>query len=40
MGIGWEDALAQAEAFLAKLTLEEKAGLVTGMLCYLYSFCQ
>lgn len=29
-GIGWENALAQAEAFLANLTLEEKAGLVTG----------
>jgi beta-glucosidase len=29
-GIGWETALAQAEAFLANLTLEEKAGLVTG----------
>lgn len=31
-GIGWEAALAQAEAFLANLTLEEKAGLVTGEL--------
>lgn len=30
-GIGWETALAQAEAFLANLTLEEKAGLVTGL---------
>ncbi|CAD0041524.1 unnamed protein product [Aureobasidium pullulans] len=29
-GIGWETALAQAEAFLTNLTLEEKAGLVTG----------
>ncbi|KAG9683642.1 glycoside hydrolase family 3 protein, partial [Aureobasidium melanogenum] len=29
-GIGWEAALAQAEAFLANLTLEEKAGMVTG----------
>ncbi|KEQ89398.1 hypothetical protein M438DRAFT_308752 [Aureobasidium pullulans EXF-150] len=29
-GIGWETALAQAEAFLTDLTLEEKAGLVTG----------
>lgn len=29
-GIGWETALAQAETFLANLTLEEKAGLVTG----------
>ncbi|KAH0288274.1 hypothetical protein M436DRAFT_73552 [Aureobasidium namibiae CBS 147.97] len=29
-GIGWETALAQAEAFLANLTLEEKAGIVTG----------
>ncbi|KAI4716172.1 hypothetical protein E4T48_07615 [Aureobasidium sp. EXF-10727] len=29
-GIGWESALTQAEAFLANLTLVEKAGLVTG----------
>ncbi|KAI5204983.1 hypothetical protein E4T42_02997 [Aureobasidium subglaciale] len=29
-GIGWEAALAQAEAFVGNLTLEEKAGMVTG----------
>lgn len=29
-GTGWEDAFAQAGAFVAQLTLEEKAGLVTG----------
>lgn len=29
-GIGWTDALAQAQAFVANLTLEEKAQLVTG----------
>ena len=29
-GIGWEDALARAEAFVANLTLEEKAQMVTG----------
>jgi len=29
-GIGWEAAFARAEAFVANLTLEEKAQLVTG----------
>ncbi|GAB7354836.1 hypothetical protein MBLNU459_g5216t1 [Dothideomycetes sp. NU459] len=29
-GIGWEDAFAQASAFVSNLTLEEKVGLVTG----------
>ncbi|KAJ9143384.1 Beta-glucosidase 2 [Pleurostoma richardsiae] len=28
---GWEAALAKAQAFLAELTLEEKAGMTTGM---------
>lgn len=27
---GWEAALAKAQAFLAELTLEEKAGMATG----------
>lgn len=28
---GWEDALAKAQAFVAELTLEEKANMVTGV---------
>ena len=27
---GWDDALKKAKAFLAELTLEEKATIVTG----------
>jgi beta-glucosidase len=30
LGIEWEAALAQAEAFVSNLTLEEKAIIVTG----------
>jgi beta-glucosidase len=29
-GIGWEAALVKAKAFVSELTLEEKAGMVTG----------
>jgi beta-glucosidase len=29
-GSGWDAAFAQASAFVSNLTLEEKAGLVTG----------
>lgn len=29
-GNGWEDALAKAKAFVAQLTIEEKADMVTG----------
>ena len=29
-GIGWEDALQKAKAWVANLTLEEKVGLLTG----------
>lgn len=29
-GIGWEDAMKRAKAFVAQLTLEEKAMMVTG----------
>lgn len=28
---GWEEALAKAQAFVNELTLEEKAGMVTGV---------
>lgn len=28
---GWEDALTKAKAFVAELTLDEKADMVTGM---------
>lgn len=27
---GWEDALARAKAFVAELTIDEKANMVTG----------